>query len=264
MARNKKHINDKFYTKDEVVDSILSVVDISNYNTIIEPSAGNGSFSNKINHTNLISLDIDPENDKVIKMNWFDYTYDKKPDEKILVIGNPPFGNQGSLALKFIKKCDEINANKIAFILPKSFKKDTFKNKIPKYYHLLSEIDISDNSFTLLNESYSVPSVFQIWERKDKERDLVEMKTKSDLISFVKKNELPDYSFRRVGFYAGKIYDEINDKSEQSHYFIRSNNDIRQFLENYNWEHNNTAGPRSIGKSEIIKIIESYEETKKN
>jgi hypothetical protein len=77
-----------------------------------------------------------------------------------------------------------------------------------------------------------------------------------NLIEFVKKNENPDYSFRRVGFYAGKIYDEIDEKSEQSHYFIKSSLIIKNYLNDFTWEHNNTAGPRSIGKSEIIKILE--------
>ncbi len=85
------------------------------------------------------------------------------------------------------------------------------------------------------------------------------MKTKSHILNFVNKNDTPDYSFRRVGFYAGMIYDEINEKSEQSHYFIKSEKWVKDFLKNYKWEHNNTAGPRSIGKSEIISILEEYE-----
>ena len=43
-------------------------------------------------------------------------------------IGNPPFGRQSSLAKKFIKhicSCDKTKT--IAFILPKSFKKDSLK-----------------------------------------------------------------------------------------------------------------------------------------
>lgn len=90
------------------------------------------------------------------------------------------------------------------------------------------------------------------------------LKTKSNLITFVKKTDNPDYSFRRVGFYAGMIYDDINGKSEQSHYFIKSSDDIKKFLKNYKWNHNNTTGPRSIGKSEIIKIVEEYEKIKIN
>jgi len=255
MARNKKHKNDKFYTKNNIAIELIGLIDLLKYDCVIEPSAGNGSFSKNINHKNLISLDIDPEDDMIIKMDWFNFQYDKKG--KVLVIGNPPFGNQGSLAIKFFKKCDELNVDTIAFILPKSFKKETLKNRIPKFYHLINEIDLDDNSYTLFDNDYLVPSIFQIWERKDVIRENNKLKTKSDLITFVKQSDNPDYSFRRVGFYAGMLYDEITGKSPQSHYFIKSSLDIKEFLKNYKWDHNNTTGPRSIGKSEIVKIIEN-------
>lgn len=262
MARNKKHRNDKFYTKEHVVLKLLELVDLSKYNCVIEPSAGKGSFSKNIRHDNLISLDIEPEDDSITKMNWFDFQYNKVG--KVLVIGNPPFGNQGSLAINFIKKCDELEVDTIAFILPKSFKKETFKNKIPEFYHLSKDLDLDDNSYTLLDNNYSVPSIFQIWDRKSIVREKTKLKTKSDLINFVKKSDNPDYSFRRVGFYAGMIYDEISEKSEQSHYFIKSSVEIKDFLKNHKWDHNNTSGPRSVGKSEIIKIIEEHEKGKKS
>jgi hypothetical protein len=135
--------------------------------------------------------------------------------------------------------------------------KETLKNRIPDFYHLIKEIDLDDNSYMLLNEDYLVPSIFQIWERKDVVREKNKLKIKSDLISFVKQSNNPDYSFRRVGFYSGTVYDEINEKSPQSHYFIKSSLEVKEFLKNYKWDHNNTTGPRSIGKSEIVKIIEN-------
>ena len=146
----------------------------------------------------------------------------------------------------------------IAFILPKSFKKETLKNKIPPLYHLVNEIDLDDNSYTLLDKDYSVPSVFQIWERQGSARQNLEMKRISHLIRFVKKGDNPDYSLRRVGFYAGMIYDQILEKSEQSHYFIQSSPQIKEFLRDYKWDHNNTSGPRSIGKAEIIRVVEAH------
>lgn len=83
-----KYNLDKFYTKDNIVDLCLSHINLSNYNTIIEPSAGNGSFSNKID---CIAYDIDPNNDNIIKQDFLslDYSEFKSP---ILIIGNPPFG----------------------------------------------------------------------------------------------------------------------------------------------------------------------------
>ena len=258
MARNKKHINDKFYTKPELVETLLTKVDLNNYDLIIEPSAGSGSFSDKLKNRNLIALDIDPESSYITKQDWLTYKLNNR-FERILVVGNPPFGNQGGLALKFIKKSIELEADTIAFILPKSFKKDTIKNKIPLIYHLVEEIDLDDESFTLNGNSYKVPCVFQIWKKMNFERNIKVLKDKTDLFSFVKKNENHDFAFRRVGFYAGKVYSETTDKSEESHYFIKSNIDVQELiskLESIIWEHNNTAGPRSIGKKELIERLE--------
>ena len=255
MAKNKKNDNDKFYTKKEVAEKLISYLDMTKYDYVIEPSAGNGTFYDLILNENKIGLDIAPESANIIKQDWFDYEIDGDY-KKILALGNPPFGTQGNTAFNFIKKCDSLKIDTIAFILPKSFKKDSYKRKIPSYYHLELEMDLEDNSFELLGEDYSVPCIFQIWERKSVIRELERAKTTSELLSFVKKGDNPDYSFRRVGFYAGLIYDEIDNKSEQSHYFIKSDDSIKEVIKNIKWEHNNTVGPRSIGKGELIKEIE--------
>ena len=80
--------------------------------------------------------------------------------------------------------------------------------------------------------------------------------TSAGLGTVVKKDENPDFSLRRVGVYAGKIDTDI-EKSEQSHYFIKLDNDInkQQFLEKYSkiiFDTDNTVGPKSISKQEFI------------
>ena len=257
MAKNKKHIEDKFYTKISVVKELLNHINFDLYDLIIEPSAGNGSFSSEIKSKKLISFDINPEANNIIKMDWLEF----KPNfeyKECLVIGNPPFGVQCNLALKFIKKCSDINAKTIAFILPKSFKKHTIQNRIPLNYHLVKEIDLPDNSYTLNGKDYSVPTTFQIWERKSFFREKIILKTNSDYIKFTKKEQEHNFAFRRVGVNAGNIYTYTLDKSKESHYFIKCNDDIKYILENIKWSHNNTSGPRSIGKGEIIEKIEQF------
>ena len=64
--------------------------------------------------------------------------------------------------------------------------------------------------------------------------------------------------FRSVGVNAGTISTEINNKSIQSHYFIKFLNNktvdenIKK-LENIQFNFNNTVGPKSISKPELIK-----------
>ena len=61
-----------------------------------------------------------------------------------------------------------------------------------------------------------------------------------------------------MGVYAGKIDTHIKDKSIQSHYFIKflkSNNIMKKIkkLQKVKFECNNTVGPKSISKQELIK-----------
>ena len=108
----------------------------------------------------------------------------------------------------------------------------------------------------IIHIHYSVPCVFQVWEKMENDREIIILPTKTKYFNFVGKDDKPDFSFRRVGYYAGLIYDDV-DKSEQSHYFIKTNdnldkNTIKDIISNLKWEHNNTSGPRSIGKGELI------------
>jgi len=122
----KRNTIDKYYTKSNIVNecikSIKKYTSISQDDLIIEPSAGNGAFIEQIKtlSNNYKFYDIEPENDNIIKQDFLDLNYDEiiKKYKKKHIIGNPPFGRQSSLAIKFIKKCCEF-ADTISFILPR-------------------------------------------------------------------------------------------------------------------------------------------------
>jgi len=246
---------DKYYTKEIVVDLCINhfkkYIQLNKDDLILEPSAGNGSFITSIKSlTNNYKLyDIEPENDEIIKQDYllYDYGMIKKTYDKIHIMGNPPFGRQSSLAIKFIKKSCEY-CDSISFILPKSFKKDSLKKTFP--------LNLPEHSFLVDDIEHDVPCIFQIWEKKTTNRDVAEKLEPSNFI-FVKKTENPDISFRRVGVYAGKIDKNIYEKSIQSHYFIKFTNgksidDNIKKLSTITYDFNNTVGPKSISKQELI------------
>tara|TARA_B110000459_G_scaffold126402_1_gene138690 strand:- start:1152 stop:1973 length:822 start_codon:yes stop_codon:yes gene_type:complete len=259
----KRNSIDKYYTKNNVVDLCLELVkkyiEINTNDLIIEPSAGNGSFIDGIKTitSNFIFYDLEPDNNEIIIQDYllYDYTIVKNDYNKIHIIGNPPFGRQSSLAIKFIKKSCEF-CDSISFILPKSFKKESLKNKIPLNFHLIFENDLPDKSFLVDDIEHNVPCIFQIWEKRNINR-IVQDKLYPNNFIFVKKTENPDISFRRVGVNSGKIDKIIQDKSIQSHYFIKftneksTNENIRN-LSIITYEFNNTVGPKSISKQELI------------
>ena len=173
---------DKYYTKDIVVELCLNLVkkhiQINADDLIIEPSAGNGSFITGIKAltSNFKFYDLEPENAEIIKQDYLLYDYDTIKTSiigKIHIIGNPPFGRQSSLAIKFIKKSCEF-CSSVSFILPKSFKKDSLKKSFPLDFHLICEIDLPDKSFLVDGVEHNVPCIFQIWERKTYNRALIE------------------------------------------------------------------------------------------
>ena len=261
----KRKTIDKYYTSQSIVNKcielIIKYIEIKDDHLCIEPSAGNGSFITGIKtiFKNYRFYDLEPENNQIIKQDYlnFDYdTIDKTKFNKTHIIGNPPFGRQSSLAIKFIKKSAEY-CDSISFILPKSFKKDSLKKHIHLNFHLECEYDLPENSFIVDNKSYDVPCVFQIWVKKDTQRNTPK-KLIPNKYNFVKKEVAHDISFRRVGVYAGEIYMDTEEKSIQSHYFIRFDNPLTDEIFNklskinYNCK-NNTVGPKSISKQELIK-----------
>ena len=254
---------DKYYTNDIVVELCLNFVkkyiQINIDDLIVEPSAGNGSFITGIKSltNNFKFYDLEPDNDEIIKQDYLLYNHDiiKNAFSKIHIIGNPPFGRQSSLAIKFIKKsCDYCDS--VSFILPKSFKKDSLKKAFPLKFHLIFEIDLPNKSFLVDGIEHDVPCIFQIWEKKSIDR-IVNEKLEPLNFRFVEKTENPDISFRRVGVNAGTIDDKMNEKSVQSHYFIKFTNgksisDNINNLSTITYEFNNTVGPKSISKQELI------------
>ena len=261
MQKTGKNRNtiDKFYTNKNVVDKYIDRFKpyINEGDLIIEPSAGCGVWTLPLHMYNLIAFDIQPEGEGIQQMNFLDvdlYAF----QSNLHFIGNPPFGRQSSMAKKFIKhicRCERTKT--IAFVLPKSFKKESMQKVFPLKYHLDFEEDIGKDAFIANGKPYDVPCVFQIWVKKEQDRKIME-KEEPKGFKFVKKNENPDYSLRRVGVNAGRLSKDILDKSEQSHYFIKVEQNSDHFIIKYQhikWEHNNTVGPKSISKPEFIRAI---------
>jgi predicted RNA methylase len=260
----KRNTIDKYYTKDTVVEQCLGLlkkyIHINCDDLIIEPSAGNGSFISGIKSLtkHYIFYDIEPENHEIIKQDYLlydDYHEIKKMYNKIHVVGNPPFGRQSSLVIKFIKKSCEFSES-ISFILPRSFKKDSLKKTFPLQYHLVFEFDLPNRSFLVDGLEHDVPCVFQIWVKKPFHRAVTD-KVEPVNFRFVDKTSNPDISFRRVGVNAGTIDQSIDEKSIQSHYFIKFTNeksitDNITSLSTITYDFNNTVGPKSISKQELI------------
>ena len=157
---------DQYFTKSEVVYRCLGELgDLSRYDLIIEPSAGNGAFLQSINHANIIGIDIDPQHESVVEADWLKYDI---PDEyhSVLVVGNPPYGQYHKLSSAFIRRAMSFkNVCTIAFILPNVYRKHTRQRVIPKDWRILSILELGRDCFTLDGKDYHVPTSFFVLDR---------------------------------------------------------------------------------------------------
>lgn len=109
---------DKYYTPLDkakyCIDKVYEIIGENNISEVIEPSAGNGSFSLQV-PTTCRAYDIEPEHESIIKQDFLTLNVEYLCDR--LIIGNPPFGSRMNLAQKFFKKSIELG-DYVAFILP--------------------------------------------------------------------------------------------------------------------------------------------------
>ena len=247
----KRELNkEQFFTKPENVKKCLSLADLDEYDVIIEPSAGDGAFSKLIE--GCLAMDIEPMGENIKKQDFLTFSFYKE-NKKVLTIGNPPYGRQSSLAVKFINKAAEFS-DKIIFILPLSFKKESMISRLNKHIFLERVEDLITNDFYFQDKNFTIPCAIFIFKiDKNSTRAKPKKYTTNDF-SFVSK-ELADDSIRRVGFYSGKL--EGLNVSESSHYFIKWNNpSAKEIFKKINFTDSasNTVGARSISKNEIIKL----------
>jgi len=281
---------DKYYTKPTVAQECVTIM--KKYalpkklcDVIVEPSAGNGVFFNVLKplKCTIRMYDILPEHPQIIKQDYLTLPIDnmlsgKAPNGRIHVMGNPPFGRQASLAIKFIKKTC-LFADTISFILPKSFKKDSMRRAFSSNFHLVHQSDLQESSFLVNNKDHDSPCVFQIWIKRDVPRPKpviyepigFSFIKRPDLVKLDKGQEptIPHIAIRRVGVYAGNIIktstiEEAISISDQSHYFIRFHDDvciekdidfIIDLIQVIKYDTDNTVGPRSISKNEMTAAI---------
>lgn len=109
---------DKYYTDIELakycINKTFEIIGKENIVEIIEPSAGNGSFSLQID--NCIAYDIKPEHESIKEQDYLKLELEYKKGR--LFIGNPPFGSRsGNMAKQFYKKNIK-EGDYIAYILP--------------------------------------------------------------------------------------------------------------------------------------------------
>ncbi|WP_396189995.1 hypothetical protein [Flavobacterium sp.] len=257
---------DKFYTKPEIARKCCEIIlkhklINAEKDLIIEPSAGAGSFigpiKNVLRAKHSIFYDIAPAHKKIKKQNFLTLIpYTKR---RVHIVGNPPFGFRGSLAIKFIKKASTF-CDTFSFILPRSFKKPSMKKSVPSNFCLICTHMLPKYSFIKDGLPYDVPCVFQIWKKSKGQKYI--MKTLRPVgYTFARTGLNADFAVRRVGFNAGKISQyNLEVLNKNTHYFVKLNDtyDLEKIKDIESRSKKDVAGPYSISKREIIRKLNIF------
>jgi hypothetical protein len=269
----RKNTKDQFYTNVSVATSciqcLMTKLPYTKDYVWVEPSAGNGSFFHNIPSTiEKIGLDLEPMANDIQQQDYLQWELPLVlEDKQIVVIGNPPFGRQSSLAKSFITKSCEF-ATIIAFILPKSFVKPSMFRIFDAKFHQICSIELEKNAFVINGSPHDVPCIFQIWQKMNTNREM-DVKVEPRGFTYVKLTtggNIGQYhiAFRRVGGLAGKCYMYAttgNKFNIQTHYFIRFDDNVVPYMNciiekiNSTIFPSNTVGPRSISKPEANVVI---------
>ena len=159
---------DQYYTKASVVDVCLAAVgDLTRYDHVIEPSAGNGAFYHRIVHPCKLGIDVDPGDPQFLRQDWLSYSVGAHC-ASVLVIGNPPYGRYHRLSSAFIAHAVAFsNVQTVAFILPNVYRKHTRQRIIPPDFRIVSVTDLGRNAFELDGVDYHVPTSFFVFDRSE-------------------------------------------------------------------------------------------------
>jgi hypothetical protein len=252
---------DQFYTDPEYAEKFLTeitqTVDLDSYDHLLEPSAGTGSFYKLLDNKKRIGLDLEPKAAGVVKTDFFDWM--PPVGKKIITIGNPPFGKNAGLAVKFFNRAAEFS-DAIAFIIPRTFRKASIINRLDKNFHMIYDKTVPDYSFIFNGAAYNVPCAAQIWQRKETPREKIVTLKLEQIKSWFELVEpgQSDFAIQRVGGRAGLIRttDRMNFSAE-SHYFIKAHDtNVLSIFQKVNFDtvKFNTAGNPSVSPSELIEL----------
>ena len=224
MSESQSHLNYKqqidlgsFYTSDKIVDLTYSLLkknvhDLGNL-TIFDSSCGYGSFLSTENKAKrFIGADIDGkalikareinpkadffETNSLQKVSRSDFRI--KNDEKLVLIGNPPYNDTTSIirqnikdksaaneidsdiktrdmGMSFLLSYDKLKADYICVLHPLSYliKKTNFMalRKLAKNYKLIDGIIISSHEFSDTSRSMAFPILISFYRREENGMD---------------------------------------------------------------------------------------------
>ena len=258
---------DQYYTSYEdmeyCVNKSWDVIKDLGYGVseFLEPSAGEGVFSNYLATSGLdvIAIDIEPKGKDIIKADFL--TYDLEYKEGRFIIGNPPYGARLNLAQKFYKRAIELG-DYIAFILPISQLNNT------QFLYEFDLVHSEDLGKLIFSNKKKIHCCLNVYVRpKNGLNKKIPTKLKDITIIRQDKKGYEDIEFDiRMCYWgdatAGKILKEGESYSGEYKIIIHNKelkDDIINLLSTIKWENEiDSVAMRRIKQYHIIQVLKKY------
>ncbi|WP_186083141.1 Eco57I restriction-modification methylase domain-containing protein [Burkholderia gladioli] len=258
---------DQFYTNPRLAQRLFDdlIADhlgdrLSDEVRWLEPSCGTGAFLSLLPE-GAIGVDLDPKCPGAVQGDFLTWTLPapaEGDDRPLMVVGNPPFKHD----IAFFNRCAELGAERIAFIVPRSWEKPSVQNQLDRTFHLVHEEVLPLDAFVFEGKLAKVPTVFQVWERSDVQRPLTVLPATHRDFAFVTYEQRgdADFAIQRIGANAGTIKDlGAPHLSKNSHRFVRVTNraqvaEVRAVFDAVDWSpiKARVAGCPSISNPEMV------------
>ncbi len=242
---------DQYYTRPDVATHCYAIfqqhVDPAAF-LLVEPSAGTGSFL-KVMPAGSVGYDVEPKFPGIWTADFLTVRIDS--DRDVAIVGNPPFGRNAGMAVRFFNHA-AAQASVIAFILPRTFRKGSIENRLHRNFHLIREEPVPRDAFLFRGKPFSMPAVFQIWERRPYPRPLRPIDTCHPDFAFVTPDRA-NFAIQRVGARAGRLHHDFT-ASPSSHYFIRGHVEPVMARIDFRSVAADVAGNPSLSKAEIVEL----------
>ena len=172
-----------------------------------------------------------------------------------VVVGNPPYGKNANLAVKFLNFSAGFSDN-IYMVLPKTFRKPSVLNRIDFNFALCIDRDVAHDCFP-----GSISACYQHWCRSSISRGKISQVYSHPDFLFVDKSSA-DVAVGRVGAGpCGKVFTQFENRSANSHYFLKVNDDkvvsrLQKLSSKFTQAGTQTVGCPSLSKNDLIVIYQ--------
>jgi predicted RNA methylase len=225
--------HDQFFTAPSVaaqcVAFVAAHVPLARFAAVLEPSAGAGAFVDALRAAGAPGVqwaDIDAAD----AANRRDFLAGEPPAlaRPALVAGNPPFGRNASLAVRFVNRAARA-ADAVAFVVPRTFRKPSVAARLDPALRLVAELPLPPRAFVFRGAPYDVPAVFRVWVVAGGALAALAppapppppVRRAADFAP-VRDPAAADFAVRRVGVNAGRVFDTaVATRSASSHLFFR-------------------------------------------